>query len=80
MNLFLSLENSRELGNAFAWRIGEPAMDVVPVADRVGERKQRQNGLLDLVENELEVTPSTAPAASRTPRGKWRRDGAGSFR
>ena len=79
---FASLENNLDLGSAFAWRVGKRTGNLMPAAEHVRQRKRWFDGALDLVEGELEITPSTAAAwsASRSPRGKRRWRGAASFR
>ena len=81
-NLSSAWKVALHLDSAFAWRVGERAGDFAPALDHFDQREPGVDRVLDLVEDELELTPAAAAAsgASRSPRGKGLRRGEGSFR
>ena len=72
-----------QLGPASPRRIGELLGDLMPLAERLRQRQGRCNGVCDLMQHELKVTPGAArprPLPRGIPRGKWRSRGESASR
>src|ERR1019366_1172995 len=72
----------RKLGNPFAVPLGEGSRDFIPVLQGIFQFHFRSDGLLRLMQCELELTPATALGGRipvRSPRGKMTHRGVPAF-